>query len=88
MFQITTPAARLRLIPREVFIVKNIFEVLRSKEQEILRVRKELDALRIAARLLTDDMVPAAGNNKAPNLVEMPDSDELLDIRVSEQPTA
>jgi hypothetical protein len=88
MFQSTTPAARLVLIPREVFAVKNIFEVLRSKEQEILRVRKELDALRIAARLLTDDMVPTAGNNKATHLVEMPDSDELLDIRASEQPTA
>ncbi len=68
--------------------MKNIFEVLRSKEQEISRVRKELDALRIAARLLTDDLAPAAGNNKATHLVEMPDSDELLDIRVSEQPTA
>ncbi len=68
--------------------MKNIFEVLRSKEQEILKVRKELDALRIAARLLTDDAAPFAGNNKATHLVEMPDSDELLDIRVSEHPTA
>lgn len=68
--------------------MKNIFDVLRNKEQEVLRVRKELDALRIAARLLTDDVVPSASNNKATHLVEMPDSDELLDIRVSEQPTA
>jgi len=68
--------------------MKNIFDVMRSKEQEILKVRKELDALRIAARLLTDDLAPSAGNNKATHLVEMPDSDELLDIRASEQPTA
>ena len=68
--------------------MKNIFDVLRNKEQDILRIRKEVEALRVAARLLTDDMVPTAGNNKATHLVEMPDSDELLDIRVSEQPTA
>ena len=68
--------------------MKNIFDVMRSKEQEILRVRKELDALRIAARLLVDDAAPVAGNHKAAQLLEMPDSDELLDIRVSDQPTA
>jgi len=68
--------------------MKNIFEVLRSKEQDILRIRKEIDALRIAARLLTEDSAPAALNGKASQLLEMPDSDERLDIRVSEQPTA
>ncbi len=67
--------------------MKNIFDVMRSKEQEILRVRKELEALRIAVRLLADDAAPVAGNNKA-SLLEMPESDELLDIRVSGQPTA
>ncbi len=66
--------------------MKNIFDVLRSKEQEILKVRKELDALRIAARLLNDDAAPA--DNKGSRLLEMRDSDELLDLRVSEQPTA
>ena len=66
--------------------MKNIFDVLRSKEQEILRVRKEVEALRVAARLLTEDSAP--GNGKSPQLLEMPESDELLDLRVSEQPTA
>jgi len=66
--------------------MKNIYDVLRSKEQELIRVRKEIDALRIAARLLSDE-APAA-NGKASQLLEMPESDELLDIRVSEQPTA
>ena len=66
--------------------MKNIYEVLRGKEQELVRVRKEIDALRIAARLLSDE-APAA-NGKASQLLEMPESDELLDIRASEQPTA
>jgi hypothetical protein len=69
--------------------MKNIFEVIRNKEQEILRVRKELDALRIAARLLADDSASPAGNGKSSQLLEMPESDELLDLRISsEQPTA
>ena len=66
--------------------MKNIFDVLRSKEQEILRIRKEVEALRVAARLLTEDSIP--GNGKTPQLLEMSESDELLDIRGSEQPTA
>lgn len=67
--------------------MKNIYEVLRSKEQELVRVRKEIDALRIAARLLSDDAALAA-NGKSSQILEMPESDELLDIRTSEQPTA
>ena len=67
--------------------MKNIYEVLRSKEQDIIRIRKEIDALRIAARLLSDDSAPAT-NGKTSQLLEMPESDELLDIRTSEQPTA
>ena len=34
--------------------MKTIEEVLRSKEEEIQRVRKEVEALRIAAGLLSD----------------------------------
>jgi len=70
------------------FVMKNIFDVLRTKEQDILRIRKEIDALRIASRLLTEDSAPVAANGKASQLLEMPDSDERLDMRVSEQPTA
>ena len=44
--------------------MRNIYEVLRSKEQDMIRIRKEIDALRIAARLLNDDSTPAA-NGKA-----------------------
>jgi hypothetical protein len=35
--------------------MKNPMEVLKQKEQELLKVRTEIDALRIAARLLNDD---------------------------------
>jgi hypothetical protein len=34
--------------------MKNPMEVLRSKEQELVQVKKEVDALRMAARLLED----------------------------------
>ena len=32
--------------------MKNPFEVLRAKEQEVILVKRQIDALRIAARLL------------------------------------
>ncbi len=35
--------------------MKNPFELLRAKEQEILQVRRQIEALRIAARLLGDE---------------------------------
>ena len=55
--------------------MKNPYEVLRMKEQALLRVRKEMDALRIAARLLGAED-PEAANGEAPpklqRVVEMP----------------
>jgi hypothetical protein len=55
--------------------MKNPYEVLRAKEQELLRLRKEMEALRIAARLL-DAHDPAVGNGdsnpKLQRVVEMP----------------
>ena len=55
--------------------MKNPYEVLRMKEQEMLRVRKEMDALRIAARLLGAEDPGAANGEGQPKLqrvVEMP----------------
>ena len=55
--------------------MKNPYDVLRTKEQELIRVRKEMDALRIAARLLgADDKIAAIGENqpKLQRVVEMP----------------
>ncbi len=55
--------------------MKNPYEVLRMKEQELIRVRKEMDALRVAARLLGAED-PAAtkveGQPKLQRVVEMP----------------
>ena len=40
--------------------MKNPYEVLKAKEQDLLRVRKEMDALRIAALLMDADDSGAA----------------------------
>jgi|HubBroStandDraft_6_1064221.scaffolds.fasta_scaffold1042009_2 hypothetical protein len=55
--------------------MKNPYDVIRAKEQELLRVRKEVDALRIAARLIgAEDSGAASGENqpKLSRVVEMP----------------
>jgi hypothetical protein len=55
--------------------MKNPYDVLRMKEQELIRVRKEMDALRIAARLLDAEDPGAANGEGQPKLqrvVEMP----------------
>jgi hypothetical protein len=36
-------------------MMRDPIEVLRVKEMEVVRVQKEIDALKIAARLLADD---------------------------------
>ena len=35
--------------------MKNPYELLRTKEQELSRIRKEVEALRIAARLIGEE---------------------------------
>ena len=55
--------------------MKNPYEVLRMKEQEIERVRKEMEALRMVAQMLgAEEPAPANGNGqaKARAFVEMP----------------
>lgn len=55
--------------------MKNPYDVLRIKEQELLRVRKETEALRIAARLLeAEDSRTAKGKSQPelPRVIEMP----------------
>jgi len=46
--------------------MKNVYEVLRQKELELARLEKEVEALRVAAPLLSDDKEAAieATNNK------------------------
>lgn len=55
--------------------MKNPYDVLRTKEQELMRVRKEMEALRVAARLLDAEDTNTAradGPPKLQRLVEMP----------------
>jgi hypothetical protein len=45
--------------------MKNVYEVLRQKELELARLEKEVEALRVAAPLLSDDketMLETTGN--------------------------
>jgi hypothetical protein len=43
--------------------MKNPLEVLRMKEQEILRVKQEIEALRIVAKLLGEEP-PSSGDGR------------------------
>jgi hypothetical protein len=55
--------------------MKNPYDVLRMKEQELMRVRKEMEALRVAARLLGADDPGAAkgeGQSQLQRVVQMP----------------
>lgn len=55
--------------------MKNPYDVMRMKEQEILRIRKEMEALRVAARLIgAEDPAKTndAGQPKLSRVVEMP----------------
>jgi len=53
--------------------MKNPMEVLRAKEQEIIRIRKEVEALQIVARLLSDENTPNNGQKQdLRQLIEMP----------------
>jgi hypothetical protein len=59
--------------------MQNAFDVLRRKEQELLKVKREVEALRTAAYLLSDDR-PAA---KATEKSEVPSFD--FDVIESQQ---
>jgi len=58
--------------------MKNVYEVLRQKELELARLEKEVEALRVAAPLLSEDKepVPEAVNSKptlaSPNPAQQP----------------
>jgi hypothetical protein len=53
--------------------MKDPMEVLRKKEQELSRVKEEVAALRITARLLGDRPADDGdGDEDAPRVVEMP----------------
>jgi uncharacterized protein YajQ (UPF0234 family) len=53
--------------------MKNPFEVLKNKEQEMVKVRKEIDALRVAIRLIGDEVRPSAESKvDLRSVIEMP----------------
>lgn len=45
--------------------MKNIFDVLRQKEAELQQIQKEIEALRIAARILQDEGGAETGTRQA-----------------------
>jgi hypothetical protein len=49
--------------------MKNPYEVLRSKEQEVEQLKSEVEALRITARLLSDD---EEDEHNSRQVIEMP----------------
>lgn len=53
--------------------MKNPLEVLRLKEQELLKVKREVDALHITVKLLADE-TPAIDDSKVDlrRVIEMP----------------
>ena len=48
--------------------MKNVYEVLRQKELELARLEKEVEALRVAAPLLSDDKEMGADAALKPTL--------------------
>lgn len=54
--------------------MKSIEEVLRMKEEEILRVRKEVEALRVAVAIMSEAEKASTGEDRAKyrQLLQMP----------------
>jgi hypothetical protein len=54
--------------------MKNVYEVLRQKELELARLEKEVEALRVAAPLLSEDkeMLAEGTNNKPAITAQQP----------------
>ena len=53
--------------------MKNAYEVLRAKEQELQRVKKEVEALRTIAPLLAESAEkPPNGKTEIREIVELP----------------
>jgi hypothetical protein len=57
--------------------MKNVYEVLRQKELELAKLEKEVEALRVAAPLLSDDKDSG---------VEMPSNKPTLASNLPQQP--
>jgi hypothetical protein len=62
--------------------MKNVYEVLRQKELEMSRLEKEVEALRVAAPLLSDDKDIGADNGTKPTLAPAVASAAQQPIRI------
>jgi hypothetical protein len=53
--------------------MKNPFEVLKNKEQEVAQVKKEINALRVTIQLIGDEKSPASDSKvDLRSVIEMP----------------
>lgn len=74
--------------------MKNVYEVLRQKELEMARLEKEVEALRVAAPLLSDDKDIGAETSAKPTLAPAVAAAPQQPIRIPQpavaqsQPTA
>ncbi len=67
--------------------MKNVFEVLRQKEMELARLEKEVEALRVAAPLLSDEKEQSADAPK-PTLTATPQQPIRIPAPVAAQAAA
>ena len=74
--------------------MKNVYEVLRQKELELSRLEKEVEALRVAAPLLSDDKDASSDTASAKPTLTTPAPTPQQPIRIPQpqvapvQPTA
>jgi hypothetical protein len=52
--------------------MKNLLDVLRTKEAEVLRLKREIEALKITARILSEDPTQAEKKTQYRQLLQMP----------------
>jgi len=75
---LTKPAYLLKCGPLIKYVgyrcprMKNVYEVLRQKELELARLEKEVEALRVAAPLLSEDKEALEATNNKPTLAATP----------------
>lgn len=62
--------------------MKNVYEVLRQKELELAKLEKEVEALRVAAPLLSDDKESASDASSKPTLAAANSSAAQQPIRI------
>jgi hypothetical protein len=61
LFNATAPLADLKLRLSEIELMRDVMELLRTKEQELLKIKRQVEALRIAAPLLGSEEEEPSG---------------------------